>query len=319
MAEHDDYLWDPSARPDAEVERLERLLRPLAYQERPLAAPPVRRRFAGRVWVPLAMAAALLLALLVGRAWLREDPHAWQVAGLDGAPRVDGGRVDGEERLRPGKWLETDARSRARVELGGIGFAEVGPNSRLSALRSRRGEHRMALRRGTIDAQVWAPPRVFLVETPAALAVDLGCAYLLTVDDDGSGQIHVTSGYVELVNGGRRSVVPAGSVAEMRPGRGPGTPYPAGSPAPLRNALAALDFGAFRRADLDVALAGSVGPDAAPMLWHLLQRVPAAERGPVYDRLVAVSSLPEGADRAAMLRLDRRALELSQRELGLLW
>jgi hypothetical protein len=102
MAEHDDYLWDPSAKPDAEVERLERLLRPLAYQERPLAAPPVRRRFTNRVWVPLAMAAALLLAVFVGRAWLRDDPHAWQVAGLDGAPRVDGGRVDGEERLRPG-------------------------------------------------------------------------------------------------------------------------------------------------------------------------------------------------------------------------
>ena len=319
MAERDDYLWDPSARPDAEVERLERLLRPLAYRERPLAAPPARRRLARRAWVPLAMAATLLLALFLGRTWLRDDPHAWQVAGLHGAPRVDGGRVDGEERLPAGKWLETDARSRARVELGGIGFAEVGPNSRLAALRSRSGEHRMALRRGTIDAQVWAPPRVFLVETPAALAVDLGCAYLLRVEDDGSGEIRVTSGYVELVNGGRRSVVPAGSVASMRPGRGPGTPYPAGSPAPLRNALAALDFGTFRRADLDVALAGSDGADAGPMLWHLLQRVPAAERGRVYDRLAAVSSLPAGADRATVLRLDRRALELWQRELGLLW
>jgi len=318
MAEHDDYLWDPSARPDAEVEKLERLLRPLAYQERPLAVPPVRR-FPTRVWAPLAMAATLLLALFVGRTWLRDDPHAWQVAGLDGAPRVDGGRVEGEERLRTGRWLETDARSRARVELGGIGFAEVGPNSRLSALRSRRGEHRMALRRGTIDAKVWSPPRVFMVETPAALAVDLGCAYLLTVEDDGSGQIHVTSGYVELVNGGRRSVVPAGSVALMRPGRGPGTPYPAGSPPPLRNALTAMDFGAFRPADLDVALAGAAGLDAAPMLWHLLQRVPAAERGRVYDRLAAVSSLPAGEDRAATLRLDGRALELWQRKLGLLW
>ncbi|HEX8452476.1 MAG TPA: hypothetical protein VF647_10285 [Longimicrobium sp.] len=319
MVEHDDYLWDPSARPDAEVEKLERLLRPLAYQERALAVPAARRRFPTRVWAPLAMAATLLLAIFGGRMWLRDDPHGWQVAGLVGAPRVDGGRVDGEERLRPGRWLETDARSRARVELGGIGFAEVGPNSLLSALRSRRGEHRMALRRGTIDAKVWSPPRVFMVETPAALAVDLGCAYLLTVDDDGSGQIRVTSGYVELVNGGRRSVVPAGSVALMRPGRGPGTPFPAGSPAPLRNALAAMDFGTFRRADLDVALAGAAGLDAAPMLWHLLQRVPAAERGRVYDRLAAVSSLPAGEDRAATLRLDGRALELWQRKLGLLW
>jgi hypothetical protein len=314
MAEHD-YLWDPSAPPDAEVERLEVLLRPLAYRERPFAAPPLRRRLA---WVALAAAAALLLALFGGRMWLRDDPHAWQVAGLVGAPRVDDERVEGEKRLRAGKWLETDARSRARVELGGIGYAEVGPNSRLRPLRSRRGEHRMALRRGTIDARVWAPPRVFMVETPAVLAVDLGCAYRLSVADDGSGEIHVTSGYVELVNGGRRSVVPAGSVARMRPGHGPGTPYPAGSPAPIRSALAELDFNAFRRGALDAVLAGA-GADAAPMLWHVLQRVPPAERGRVYDRLVAASEVPEGADRAAMLRLDPRALELWQRKLGLLW
>ncbi|CAA9315168.1 MAG: hypothetical protein AVDCRST_MAG68-1612 [uncultured Gemmatimonadetes bacterium] len=312
----DDYLWDPSAPADPEVERLERILRPLAYQERPLGLRPVRR-FSWRMGLALAAAATLLVALLAGREWMaKEDPHAWRVAGLAGAPRLGDQPVAGDERLPAGKWLETDARSRARVELGGIGYAEVGPDSRLTALRSRRGEHRMALRRGTIDARVWAPPRVFLVETPAALAVDLGCAYVLSVEDDGSGQIHVTSGYVELVNGGRRSVVPAGSVAQMRPGHGPGTPYPAESPAALRAALAALDFGVFRRDALDAALADA---DNAPMLWHLLQRVPQHERARVYDRLAAVAAPPEGASRAAALRLEPRAMELWQRELGLRW
>jgi ferric-dicitrate binding protein FerR (iron transport regulator) len=314
----DDYLWDPSAPADPEIERLERLLRPLAYRERPLRLRPARR-LTGRMGALLAAAAALLVALFAGREWMmRDDPHAWRVEGLAGAPRVGDERVGGDERLPTGKWLETDAGSRARVELGGIGYAEVGPNSRLAALRSRAGEHRMSLRRGTIDARVWAPPRVFMVETPAALAVDLGCAYVLSVGDDGSGQIRVTSGYVELVNGGRRSVVPAGSVAQMRPGHGPGTPYPEGSPAALRAALDALDFGGFRRDALDAALAGA-GADAAPMLWHLLQRVPPHERARVYDRLAAVAAPPAGASRAAALRLDPRAMELWQRELGLLW
>ena len=104
----------------------------------------------------------------------------------------------------------------------------------------------------------------------------------------------------------------------MRPGHGPGTPYPEGSPAALRAALDALDFGGFRRDALDAALAGA-GADAAPMLWHLLQRVPAHERARVYDRLAAVAAPPAGASRAAALRLDPRAMELWQRELGLLW
>lgn len=316
MTEKDDYLWDPSLPSDPDVARLEGLLRPLAYVPRPL--PAARRRPAR--WMALAAAASLLLALSLGVAWrLRDDPHAWKVAGTGGAPRMDDRRVRGEERFAPGKWLETDAGSRARVELGGIGYAEVGPNSRLAALRTRRGEHRMRLRRGTIEARVLAPPRVFMVETPAALAVDLGCAYTLSVADDGTGEIHVTSGYVELVNRGRRSVVPAGSVAEMRPGRGPGTPYPAASPASLRGALAALDFGSFRPATLDAVLAAAVGADAAPMLWHVLQRVPEAERGRVYDRLAALAPVPAGTSRAAVLRLDPGALALWQRGLGLLW
>ena len=41
----------------------------------------------------------------------------------------------------------------------------------------------MALDQGTIHARIWAPPKFFYVNTQAAVAVDLGCAYTLHVDD----------------------------------------------------------------------------------------------------------------------------------------
>jgi hypothetical protein len=64
-----DYLWDKSGEPDAEVERLENLLGSLRQERRPLELPPEifvahpRRRAA---WFPYAAAAALALAALAG-------------------------------------------------------------------------------------------------------------------------------------------------------------------------------------------------------------------------------------------------------------
>jgi len=64
---NEDYLWDKSGEPDPEIQELEQILAPLRYQPLPLELPVVRRRN----YVPLAIAATLLIALLVGGLWLR--------------------------------------------------------------------------------------------------------------------------------------------------------------------------------------------------------------------------------------------------------
>ena len=64
---NDDYLWDKSGEPDPQIQELEEILAPLRYQPKPLAIPNVRRRS----YVPLAIAAAMLIALLAGGIWLR--------------------------------------------------------------------------------------------------------------------------------------------------------------------------------------------------------------------------------------------------------
>jgi hypothetical protein len=65
---NEDYLWDKSGEPDPEVQELEQILAPLRYQPKPLELPVERRR---SYFVPLAIAATLLVALFITSIWLK--------------------------------------------------------------------------------------------------------------------------------------------------------------------------------------------------------------------------------------------------------
>jgi hypothetical protein len=227
-------------------------------------------------------------------------------------------RIGATGRLRVGEWLVTDSTSEARIERADIGQVQIEPNTRLRLVESRPNEHRLALARGTLRARVLAPPRLFFVETPSAVAVDLGCAYSLTVDGAGQGLLQVTWGRVALVLYGRESVVPAGARCETRPGTGPGTPYFEDAPAALRQALEQLDFENGGARALAVVLAAARRRDSLT-LWHLLLKISPAEEGLVYDRLAALVPPPPGVTREGVLQRDSRMLDLWQAEVERVW
>jgi hypothetical protein len=237
------------------------------------------------------------------------------VASLAGAPRIGGTSIAEGGRLRTGQDLVTDAASRARIDLGLIGEVEVEPLSRVGLVAARPTEHRLSLAVGTLHARIWAPPRLFFVDTPSATAIDLGCAYTLTVDDSGAGRLSVTHGWVALEDDGRESFVPAGAMCATRPGIGPGTPYRSDAPAVLREALERLDFERDPTA-LDTVLEAAGEKDLLS-LWHLLARTSPARRGPLYDRLAALLPPPPGVTRDGILAGDRGMLDLWWDELGL--
>ena len=340
----DDYLWDGSGEPDPEVERLERLLERFKH-ERPVpelaltvrAGPGRLRRF-----VPwLAAAAAALIVAAGGLLLLRRETPTWEVARLDGNPRVGSSRIAASGRLAVGQWLETDASSRARISVGEIGEVEVEPNTRIGLLKARMTEHRLSLARGTMSARIWAPPKLFFVDTPSAVAVDLGCAYTLNVDDGGAGILKVTFGWVAVLSGmsillccernilahraprqRSRSVkrsssngavrgpaAPPGGECVTRPGVGPGTPYFPDASGEFRASLVKLDFENGGNAALERVLSEAREKDSLT-LWHLFPRVSGAGRGAVYDRLASLVPPPEGVSRAGVLRLEQPMLDL---------
>ena len=62
---NEEYLWDKSGEPDPQIQELEEILAPLRYQPRPLVMPQRRN------YLPLAIAATVLLAVLITGIWLR--------------------------------------------------------------------------------------------------------------------------------------------------------------------------------------------------------------------------------------------------------
>jgi hypothetical protein len=169
----------------------------------------------------------------------------------------------------------------------------------------------MELARGTMHATIWAPPNQFFVETPSALAVDLGCAYTLTVDEDGGGLVTVQVGWVGFRTGDRESFIPAGFAAVTRPGIGPGTPYSERTSDTYRRALARIDFSpddAGAQSALTLVLAQSEERDEVT-LWHLLTRAPVSDRDRVFDRLASFVPPPTGVTRDGIRAGNSRMLD----------
>ena len=286
---------------------------------------PVTQMIADRRWRPatrLAIAASIIVllvgSLLIIRSIFSGAQPSWAVARLEGTPRIGSRAIVGEGNLRVGQWLETDAGSRAQIDVGTIGQVEVDPNTRVRLLETKPTEHRLELARGRMSARVWAPPRLFFVNTPSGIAEDLGCAYTLEVDDDGNSILHVTSGWVSLQLTNRESSVPAGAACATRRGIGPGTPYFEDASEGFRSALAKFDFSADKMSK-DSALKIIIGEAHARdvmTLWYLLSRVDASERGPVYDRMAELVPPPETVTRAGILSLNQQMLERWKEKLA---
>ncbi len=247
---------------------------------------------------------------------VQNNRASWNVETLAGMPKVGNSFENGK--LAVGQFLETDANSRAKIEVANIGQVEIAPNSRVQLVNSNSNEHRLSLERGILQAKILAPPRLFIVDTPSAVAVDLGCEYTLEVDKDGNSKLHVTSGFVALEKDGRESIVPAGAMALTKKGKGIGTPFADDSSAELQNALYKFDFENGGNEALQTIIKEANLYDSLT-LWHLLSRVPKTEREKVFDVLASFVKPPANVTREGILRLDKKMLDAWWKEVENVW
>ncbi len=234
------------------------------------------------------------------------DGSYWQVETLAGKPSIGSGGT--AAKLAVGEYLETDASSRVRIEVADIGKVDVGPNSRVKLVGTNDKQHRLSLERGALHAKISAPPRLFIVDTPSAMAVDLGCEYTLDVDNAGNTKLNVLSGFVALELGGRESIVPAGSSCLTVKGKGLGTPFSSVVSPEFERELYRFDFAGGGSKAVREMIEHAENNDSVT-LWHLLSRVSRKDRPAVYDTLARYVPPPDGVTREAALSLDKTALE----------
>ncbi|MEI9973252.1 MAG: hypothetical protein WDO73_15130 [Ignavibacteriota bacterium] len=161
---------------DPEIERLERTLAPLRYRHR---ANLLRSRHApaGRWWAMAAAAAVLAAAVGLVRQTPAPPATGWEVESVHGSASLGSRKAAVAMSLRAGQTVRTARDTEIGFRAEEFGTMLVGPDSELHATAGRRLE----LERGLLHAYIWAPPRQFVVDTPSARAVDLGCQYTIAV------------------------------------------------------------------------------------------------------------------------------------------
>ena len=280
---------------------------------------PQQSNWAWSRWVAVG---AMLLLLAGALTWyLRRSTAGWEVTRLAGRPTIQSKAISKNGKLEVGEWLETNRTSRALIRVGNIGQVEIEPGSRVQLISARADDHRLSLIKGRMHAAIFAPPRLFFIETPAAVAIDYGCAYTLEVDESGASLLEVTAGWVSLKtlnqsteqstgqtkgpNAEHESLAPAGAMCRALPGKGPGTPFFQDASEKFRQALDQFDFKNGGSAALSIILAEARKRDSLT-LFHLLPRVTDADQERVYDRLAAFVPPPAGLTRADVLQSKNR-------------
>ena len=273
--------------------------------------------FVGRVLLfrpaTLRWAAACIVVLAIG-----VTGYWWTRATTSGPWQVTQATDGGTRRMAAGEWVETNGSSQARIIVGKLGTVDVAPQTRVRLGQISESEYRLMLARGTISAEINAPPRLFIVDTPASAVVDLGCAYTMTVGDDGAGVLRMTTGWASLEFKGRESLVPAGAICRTKPGAGPGTPYFDDASAALKQAVDDFDGGKDPSRALDASLREARVRDTLT-LWHLLSRVTENDRSRVYERIAEFEPPPDRVSRDQIMALDKDALRRWREELAWKW
>ena len=179
----------------------------------------------------MAAAAAVVLAAL-GIARFQIMPAAatgWQVSRVEGAAQLGERSAAVAMPLRTGDLLRTAGGSQLSLEDSAMGRIDLGPDSEMRAATHRQ----LQLHRGMLHAFIWARPGQFVVDTPSARAVDLGCEYTIQVGPTGDGLLQVSLGWVAFEYEGRDSFIPAGAQCVTRRHGGPGIPFYEDAPAEL--------------------------------------------------------------------------------------
>lgn len=311
-----DYLWDPTATPDAEIEKFERALRPVSARalQLDLRTPIIRKRPRRKAWryVGAIAAAASLAAITVASLYFHrlswDEKAPWPVT----IASTDGNRED--FLLRVGERIVTTSEQSATLSVARIGHVNVAPNSEATLIRTEGNRHRLELQHGRLHAKIWAPPNYFGVNHGNASFIDMGCEFDLQIDSPERGTLTVQSGWVFYSVGYEEILVPDGyllSFSEVRAR----IPVRTTATKEFREWVDELDRDAEQPSRLAATIAEAASDEDYYTLYMLMRRHPTLALSPLYPRLAAALKLvPSESHRERWSRGERDAINLWWKE-----
>lgn len=306
--------FDDDAPLPPELARLEAQLRALPAPAEPdwsRVREPQQPIWQRQRWNYAGLAIAAALVIVSALVWNMQQ--SWNVSVIRGSVRATGMSFAG--RLGQGGTLVTGPESQATLEVPGMGVVKLEGQCRLKRVRGDApGVRALLLEHGTLEAEINAPPRLFVIGTSVGRAVDLGCAYRLSVDDKGKGKLEVTEGRVVFEEQGRESLVPAGLWTPLSE-NGAGVPRRVWASDRFLALLADTDNPQCNTGELTSALHAAEASDAIT-LWHMLPRVMGRQRLEVAQRITQLIEVPSDVAIERIVALDPKALEAWWNALG---
>ncbi len=298
MKNKDDYLWDRSGEPDPELRELERVMGSLGQGK---TTAPRRPPLLRQLLIFVAAAAMLILAFVFST-----EPYRG-------------------EALISGTWIRT-AEEQRTLQVPTLGEFSLWPDTELQVQTMSDELAKLYLLRGRMSAFVYpdVPARFFQVNTPAALCVDLGCQYELTVEANGNTFVRVSLGQIAFENGERSVYVPTGAACRANPENGAGLPFFENSSGDLRQSVDAFDRASFagqdRRPLAREIMKHATREKDSLTLFHLLSDPDSSIALAAQQRLVELVKPPQGLSAQQLESSpDDHIRSLWYEELELLW
>lgn len=292
-----DYLWDPHAAPDPDVQAVEQALVAFRFDPARRPLPMLTRPAHNRVLRPVAalLVAASLLAVAGAGLW------AWRLQWPEGRSwtmQTDAASVP----VDVGREISLDGDEGAVANIARIGSVRIAPRTSFELRATRDTRHRLRLSSGSLHVRVFAPPISVVVETASGDVIDMGCEFLLDADATRS-EVVVLSGWVQMENQTGEVMVPAGATSTMRPGEAPSVPVFNDAPSGFREAAGRLAHSS----DAVDTLVRLARPRDVYTLLQLARRHPAAA-DMLLRRAAELSPPPGDVTVGRILRGDLNAL-----------
>ncbi len=231
----------------------------------------------------------------------------WKVSNLEGNSMIGDISMSGNDSIKEGQWIQTDAISRAELMVANLGKVIIEPNSRIVFVKNAEGNNRILVNYGTIQTTMNPNSRSFFVEMPSAVATDNGGSYTITVDSTGDGLVFVKSGKVEVESHNREAVIPAGNIVLTKKNYGVGTPFNENASPKFRNALFNYDFGKCNDACVTTLLNNAKMSDAVTLV-NLIPNVQGTDKEKVYTKLVNFVPPPNTVQGDSIFSMDEKKL-----------